>query len=68
MGGAEVATGSVGQLILDSILTSKGKAQKSAESACRNLNLVVANLVKSIEQGVLTGWQMSNAVELPTDS
>ncbi|CAL1377306.1 unnamed protein product [Linum trigynum] len=33
-----------------------------------DLNLVVANLVKSIEQGVLTEWQRSNAVELKTDS
>ncbi|CAL1412836.1 unnamed protein product [Linum trigynum] len=66
--GVEATTGNAGQLILDSILASKGKAQESAEAACRNLNLVVANLVKSIEQGVLTEWQRSGSVELPTES
>ncbi|CAL1407016.1 unnamed protein product [Linum trigynum] len=63
----DVDAGSAGQLLLESILASKGKAQESAEQACRNLNLAVANLVKSIEQGVISEWQKSNAVELPTD-
>ncbi|CAL1400400.1 unnamed protein product [Linum trigynum] len=67
-GEVEAVTGSAGQVILESILTSRGKAQESAESACQILNLAVANLVKSIEQGVLTEWQKTSALELPTDS
>ncbi|CAL1375454.1 unnamed protein product [Linum trigynum] len=65
--GGEDATGSAGQMILDSILASKGKAQESAEVACHNLNLAVANLVKSIEQGVLSEWQRVGSIELPSE-
>ncbi|CAL1378457.1 unnamed protein product [Linum trigynum] len=49
-------------MILDTILASKGTAQASAESACRNLNIAVADLVKSIEQGVLLEWNNAEPV------
>ncbi|CAL1360367.1 unnamed protein product [Linum trigynum] len=61
-----VSEGGAGRLILDSILASRGSAQASAESACHNLNVAVANLVKSIEQGVLSEWRNAESV-LPSD-
>ncbi|CAL1356681.1 unnamed protein product [Linum trigynum] len=65
--GGRNEAGSADQVNLDSILASKGKAQESAEAACHNLNLAVANLVKSIEQGVLSEWHRVGSVELPSE-
>ncbi|CAL1401351.1 unnamed protein product [Linum trigynum] len=65
-GARAMSEGGAGQLILDTILASRGSAQASAESACHNLNVAVANLVKSIEQGVLSEWRNAESV-LPSD-